>query len=593
LSLAIASDVHAQDSETFELRRVRGALMSEGLVRDHAPDGKRIAFIRVVRDDVFVDDELLVPIVLPRFAPTWPNTFHWLTEESVIRNELLVRQGDRYRAAAIEESMRNLRALGTLALVRIVAVRGEQPDEVGLLVYTRDLWSLRTETQLSGAGGAYAFSAQLIERNLFGRNKQLAARFDADPHAWAVGQIYYDRRLAGERLTLSESLDVIFNSERGEPEGSQGALYFGQPFYDLQQRFSWNVSASYAVFVRRITQGTDVVAVRPEEDALVPCDVGEPRCYRQIWDDQRGGVSASGAYRLGVLYKQTFSLKVGFSDHVVEPNEDTLVGAGTRDEVEREILPRTRRQVYPELGYALTLPRYAVLENLSTFGQSENVRIGPELKANVAVPLEAFGSSTDSALFSASAGYVWSEHDALLEGNVSAGTRLEEGRATDQKLGAYARGATPVFLFARLAALFAYSGRRRDSARSAVTLGGDNGLRGYEANAVLGYGASKLRSSAELRTLPLELMSVHVGGVAFYDGGSVYTDARSMRWFHSVGAGVRVLFPQFNRNPFRLDVGFPIDGSGFAVGLSYGSDQALALTAADDEAAATTSFRSQ
>ncbi len=565
-------------------------------MRDHAPDGKRIAFIRVVRDEVFVDDELLVPIVLPRFAPTWPNTFHWLTEPSVIRDELIVREGDLYDVVRIEESMRNLRALGTLTLVRIVAVRAEQPGEVGLLVYTRDLWSLRTETQLSGAGGAYSFGAQLIERNLFGRNKQLAARFDADPHAWAVGQVYYDRRLAGKRLTLSESLDLIFNRASNEPEGSQGALYVGQPWYDLQQRFSWNVSASYAVFVRRITRGTDVVAVRPVGDELIECDPGEPRCYRQTWDVRRGGASVTGAYRLGTLYKQSFSLKLGVADSVVAPNDETLVASGSLQEVERELLPRTRRQVYPELGYALSLPRYAVLENLSTFGQSENVRVGPELQAAVSFPLEAFGSSTDSALFAASAGYVWSQHNALVEANLSAGTRLEEGRPIDQKLGAYARGATPPWLIGRLVGFMSYSGRQRDSARSAVTLGGDNGLRGYKAGAVLGYGASKLRFNAELRTLPLELQSIHIGGVAFYDAGSVYSDIDRLSWEHSVGTGVRLLFPQFNRNPFRLDFGVPLDGSGFTISIeyfSYGSDQAVALTAADDEAASSTSFRSQ
>jgi hypothetical protein len=46
---------------------------------------------------------------------------------------------------------------------------------------------------------------------------------------------------------------------------------------------------------------------------------------------------------------------------------------------------------------------------------------------------------------------------------------------------------------------------------------------------------------------------------------------------------MRVLFPQLNRMPFRIDVGFPLDEGGFAVELSYGSDQAVRLTALEDE----------
>jgi hypothetical protein len=44
------------------------------------------------------------------------------------------------------------------------------------------------------------------------------------------------------------------------------------------------------------------------------------------------------------------------------------------------------------------------------------------------------------------------------------------------------------------------------------------------------------------------------------------------------------LFPQFNQTPFRLDLGVPLDEEGFSVLLSYGSEQAIPLTAADDAA---------
>jgi hypothetical protein len=582
LVLSLSGDVaRADEPRTYEAERVDAALRANGYQRDLAPAGKRITFVRFVREEVFLGQELVVPVVLPPEASTWPNAFHWLTEQSVVRRELLCQEGDVYDVALIEESERNLRALGILALARIEAVRGSKPGEVGLLVYTRDLWSLRLETGFAGAGEAYGVTAQLIERNLFGRDKQLAVRLDSDTYAWSLGQVYIDSRVAGERLALTESFDVILNHESGKTEGSQAQLTFGKPFYDLSQQLAWTLAASYSVSVIRQQTATQIIAVRPDDGELVPCDVGEPRCYRVAYEQRRASASAGASYRVGRLYKQTYSLDFAFSDAAVEPNEETLVESGTREEVENEVLPRVRRQAYPKLSYSLWLPRYEVLENLSTFGQSESVRVGPELKASFAAPLEAFGSSTDSLTFSASAGYVWSRKNALLEAQASASTRIEEGRAGDQKLALMTRGATPPFVLGRFVALLHYEGQRRDTDRSLLTIGGDNGLRGYDAGQFYVRGGSRVRGSAEYRTLPLELSSVHVGGVLFYDAGGVYASLENLKLHHAVGTGLRVLFPQFNRYPFRVDIGFPLQG-GFAMGFSYGSNQAIALTATDE-----------
>ena len=579
--LAVAGSSRADDTTTFETRQVDRALAARGLERDPAPHGKRVAFIRILREEVFVGEELVLPIVLPKAAPTWPNAFHWLTEESVVRRELLVREGEPFKADLVAESERNLRALGILAVARIEAVRTANPDEVGLLVVTRDLWSLRLETGFAGAGDAYGVTTQLIERNLFGRDKQLAVRWDADAFAWSVGEVFIDGRVAGEKLTLVQSLDVIVNRGSGEAEGSQGLFTFGRPFYDLHQQFSWNVSASYSVSAIRRARGAQLSYVRRVDDRLQTCDPSEERCYGYTWDQRRGGANASASYRVGRLYKQTFSLELGFSDAIARPNAGTLIDNGPPGEAQRDILPRLRRQAYPKLAYALWLPRYAVLENLSTFGQRESLRVGPDLSASFAMPLEAFGSSSDSFVFSASAGYVWSRANALLEASLGAGTRLEDGRTVDQRLTGLARGATPPWFLGRLVGIVSFLGQRRDSDNTLVTLGGDNGLRGYEVNAFFAEGGTRLRASAEYRSLPLELSSIHIGGVLFYDAGTVYNSLEDAQLEQAVGTGVRLLFPQFNRYPFRFDVGFPLRG-GFAAGFSYGSDQGIALTATDD-----------
>ena len=75
---------------------------------------------------------------------------------------------------------------------------------------------------------------------------------------------------------------------------------------------------------------------------------------------------------------------------------------------------------------------------------------------------------------------------------------------------------------------------------------------------------------------------VHVGGVLFYDVGTVYQELAQAELRHNVGIGLRALFPQFNRYVFRLDFGVPVgDEQGFRFELSFASAQLFGLTASE------------
>jgi hypothetical protein len=573
--------------ELYESARVQRALDARSWRIDQQPGGKRIAFIAFAREEVLVDDELALPVVLPRFAPTWPNMLHTLTREHVIERELLVAVGDGYDQHRIDESARNLRAMAIFALVRIVAVQSDDASAVGLLVYTRDLWSLRLETVFSGTGSAFGLTAQLTERNLFGAGKVATLRFDLDPKAWSLGQVYQDRRLADQELFLYEYFDVIMNRASGRPEGSQGHLSLGRVFYTLEQQWSWNLTATYLIYVARSLRGSELVGFAPDDSGeLQTCEAAEPECLLSVWRDRSLTSKLSGSYRRGTRYKQTFTLGAGFSTRKVEAVAETDLSSAQAEAFERLILPRVRRQAYPYVSYDLRLPDYAVFNNLSTFGQSESVRIGPYAVATVAAPLSAFGSSSDSMTFAMELGYVLGDGEALAEAWVSGYARWEEGAVLDQSLSGLLRGATPLWLWGRIVGLASFYGQRRDSSQAQVVLGGDSGLRGYPSGAFRVVGGNRLRASVEYRSLPLVFASVHVGATVFYDAGSVYRSLSRAEFHHAAGVGVRVLFPQVNLTPFRMELGVPLDRRGFSVLLSYGTEQAVPLTAADDLAVA-------
>jgi hypothetical protein len=99
-------------------------------------------------------------------------------------------------------------------------------------------------------------------------------------------------------------------------------------------------------------------------------------------------------------------------------------------------------------------------------------------------------------------------------------------------------------------------------------LGGDSRPRGY----VYGYfrGGSGYAGTLELRTSAINVLSARVGGVAFYDVGGAGGSLREARPNQSLGAGVRVLFPQINRQVFRLDWAVP-----FTAGPQRASRSAL------------------
>lgn len=574
---------------SYEQKRLDQYLGSVGLREDPTPQGKRIRRVSIVRREVFEGDDLLVPVVLPRFASTWPNMFHVLTTEDTIRRELLLREGSRFDTELAEESRRNLLALGILGIVRIVAVVANEPDTVDLVVYVRDLWSLRLEEEFSGAGRTFSLAAQLVERNFLGRDKSLAVRFSLRPDKYTFGQTFVDPRLFSEALRLSEAFDLIFNRAKGTPEGSTGGLYFGRPFYDLAQRFGFDVNLAYAVYVKRDLRAGEVLGydASPGKNHGQACSFLSEDCIRLVWDQSNLRVDAAVHYRLGLRYTQTFSAGGGVYQRESAPNQETQLRSSQRQVFYDEVLPPSRRDVYPFVRYRLSLPRFVVFTNLGTYGLAETVQVGPQLDASLLAPLAALGSTVDALSAHGSMSYVWVGPDMLAQVWSEAWTRLDGGNVIDQRAYLEFRAASPSFawLWGRLIFRALWDGRRNDSQNVLVWLGGDNGLRGYPAQAIYGRGASSVLWNFEYRTRPWVLQSIHFGAVAFYDAGAVYPHASDPGVHHGVGAGVRVLFPQFNRSVFRLDVGHAVGGPGFSVLLSYGGDQVVPLTPEEDLAA--------
>ncbi len=577
--------------------RALAALTAAGFeaMPDMEAEGLPIARIHVHRDDVFVPDEPW---------PTFLNALHARTTEAAVRRELLFAAGDAWRGVRAAETVRNIRNIGTFALVAIIPVRPrvatpEVPPAVGVdaFVYTRDLWSLRLESSFSLTQGVLdRLSLSLLERNLFGRNQLVGGLFEVLPATVALGGVWQDRRLLDSRWQLSQTAEVILARATGTFEGTRGGVAFGLPLYNLRRRHGFGVEFAWNDSVGRQLQGMTLLAW---DDPATAATERIPR----MWDRTLGHLAAAGALQLGRREIHRLRYGLGAAVSSFRPHAATgLGGLSTADPAraafEADVLPVSRREVYPFVSWEIFDPTWVVFTDLGAYGVAEEVRTGPWSSAAFTAPLNALGSRADAFTWSVAAGLVLApttggperatdsplvaRDRALVDLEASASGRLAAGDVIDGHYRVRLRAATPRFL-GRLALLAELDLRHRDSASTLVSLGGDSGLRGFPSQALFGFGADRLRAGLEWRLPPVMFGSVHMGAALFYDVGAVGHAPRALTWGHAVGGGLRVLFPQFNRFVFRLDLGVPLRHGPPTALFSVGNAQLMPLTTLEDQ----------
>jgi hypothetical protein len=558
----------------YEREAIKNALAGLHLELDTAPEGKTIERIETVRLEVF---EKRDPVPDTLGLRTFANSLHVTTRDFVVRREMLLGEGDRYVQVIVDEMARNMRSRMTqVSVVIIVPVKGGSPDKVGLLVITKDIWSLRLSFDLGiTPGGLENLLIVPQETNLLGFQHTLQTRFQYQPESYTFGAGYSVPRFGRTWLGASAGANVILNRRSGEPEGSSASVSMGQGLYSTRTEWAYSASASAATgvarrYVNAQVAGFDARATRDVKDNI-------PFQYKSRSLSASAGVTRS----FGWAVKNNFGLTLNAASSSYDTFDLSRYDPAAVREFRARALPTGEDRIYPALSWSTFTTNFLRTLDINTLALQEDYRIGHDVALSVYPVTTALGSTRDLVGFSGRAGYSVALGDGLFGASVSSFMEVQTstkvnpagvGEITDASFGASLGAVTPRFGVGRLVMNSSFQNRWRNYLNARTFTGGDDRLRGYPSNFF--FGKDTVFFNLEFRSRPVEILKAQLGGVLFYDVGDAstrffcFTDGSDRggsglgcRGFdpkQSLGFGVRALFPQVNRAVFRFDLAFPL-----------------------------------
>ncbi|MBK8482356.1 MAG: BamA/TamA family outer membrane protein [Proteobacteria bacterium] len=456
----------------YEDALVARALRRTGLTPDPAPAGKRIGRVVLLRYGIVDHDDPW---------PRWLNLVHVTTRERVIRQELLLHAGERYDAALVAESERNLRALPILAVARLVPCQGAQARAVDLLVVVKDLWSLRLNMVFGQTGSLLStLDFMPTEENLLGRYKRLSLHVTLSQLELALplpfplvlfstgrvlrdrlvlGEAYFDRRLLGSRLRLLQQVDLRIEGRvpcggsvgqdpaadprlwcpsraTGTLSGVLVRLRLDQPLYSLAAPWGFHVDAWVDdQTVRAYRQHGPTVDARlpPGERPGLSLETvswsghpdGRRRNVPYVYE-QRRLVASTGVVRsFGRGLRQDLGWGLLAYRLAYSPPDGFPFDERTRRWFGAATLPRSESAAAFYLRYGTRPTRFVRQRNVRGFALTEDFALGPalglELRAaqNLVDAAQAFGEGF------ADLRWRWQLSDQLLTLTLGATARLQ------------------------------------------------------------------------------------------------------------------------------------------------------------------------
>ncbi len=523
----------------YEETAIADAAASLHTSRDPSPEGKTIERIDFVRLDP-IDNHDPLPIAM--------DAVHATSREHVLRHELLVKEGDKFSTVTVDESARNLRLLPQLSLVLAVAMKGSTEDKIRLVVITKDVWSLYVDFDLAVTGGGLELlDLEPKETNVAGLQQIALTRFVLQPKSYSLGASYEIPRLDGRFLDLYVDGNVIFERDRGTPEGSYGTASIKQPLYSSRAEWAWSTGIAWKDQVTRRYVDAKVTVFTPSAPDAVPV----PWVYRERTVSEQAKLTRS----FGWENKHDFSVGVGLSRSMYRVPNDASDPASIA-EFYRAAVPVGEARVGPFVQWHAYSSDFLRTLDLDSLSLQEDNRLGHDVWLRAYAPVHALGSTRDLLGVYGAAAYGVPFRDGLVRASLESTVEKDIDRISDASVKGQLGFATPRLGFGRFIVAVTALDRVRNYLNVESFLGGESLLRGYPTRFLAGR--DLVAANVEYRTPALSLTSVQLGGAAFYDVGDAPGGLDQIELRHSAGVGARAVFPQVARVALRLDVGFPL-----------------------------------
>ncbi|MCA8951630.1 MAG: hypothetical protein KDE27_19135, partial [Planctomycetes bacterium] len=473
--------------------------------QDPAVVGGILREIRVETADIFAAGE-----VEARPLKGLANAVHWRTRENVVRREIWLHPGDEVIPAQAAELERNLRALGIFAEVTCRLVAVGDGEHVDLEVRTRDRLSLNFGAGASLVGGITSVNTEIGEGNLFGLGDRVSATFRKN----SVGE--YDGSLGYTDLHVLDSWHTGRVTVSRSEEGDSFELDLRRPFKHLADPRAYGFAVNRTAYAADYYRGGVSVAEVPVTSSAFGSDI--------TWASGPRNARWSRGWFLE-LEQRDYGTAVGpFAPQIRVPGDTATAFVGGR----------MRWNLYSGFRKVESLDTLDYVQDVplgTFFGISAGARYrdergaGGDLQPEVAGDLRWAGEPLTNVFV-----------DLTTRGRL----RWDGGRA----VGWYGRTAGQVFTLLggryALGTNVVYDAvEELQDLPVELTLGEDNGLRGYPAREFAG--SSRVRMNLENRfDTGIDVLTLRLGLVAFYDVGWIGTGSRLGRPFDSAGFGLRI-----------------------------------------------------
>ncbi len=551
----------------YETIAINDAEKKLGLHVDGSPEGKIIERIDFVRIDP-VDEHDPLPRALD-YAHTTSKAF-------VIRRNLLVAEGQRWRTVLVDESARNLRKLRQLSLVVCVAMAGSQPDRVRLVVITKDVWSLYVDFDLAvTSGGLEQLTLEPKESNLAGIHHEATGRFILEPKTMSFGGAYRVPRLEGRWLSVDVDMNAVVNRDSGALEGGYGSVMAERPLFSSRTEWAWSSTTKFANQLKRRYVNAEVASFTPsyvDHASATPAELvpwmwrersvhQEVKVTRSFGWETKNDVSLGGAFS----HADYRAPAIGADGTVLDPRAVA--------ELTKAAVPVGENRVGPFVQWHSYRSDFLRTYDLDSLGLQEDHRLGHDVYVRAYPLAHALGSTRDLIGVYGGASYgIALGRDGIVRAAVESTveTQLDPSssslpdaarnrRVTDASVTGSFAIATPRFgpsvFKGRLIFATTALSRTENYLNAQSFLGGDTLLRGYPSRYLAGK--DLVATNIEYRTRSFDLAAIQVGGGLFYDVGDAWSSGH-LDPKQSVGGGLRIVFPQIDRTVLRVDVGVPV-----------------------------------